>query len=232
MKEFLKTAVIIYGPPGSGKGTQAELLAKKLDLIHFDTGRFIERAVNNPKKHRDPIIQREKELFNSGQLNTPDWVLKIVVQKTKDIAKAGWGLVFSGSPRTVYEAFGNDTTEGLLKILEKLYGRKNLFIFLLKVKPAVSLSRNSQRLVCSHCDKQMLGFYSKLHKKICPLCGAALKKRILDKPETIKIRLQQFKERTDPIFTQMKKRGYTIHPIDGEVPPYDVFGQIIKILVK
>ena len=54
----MKKTIIIYGPPGSGKGTQAELLARKFPLIHFDTGRYIESIIRAPGATKDPVIQR------------------------------------------------------------------------------------------------------------------------------------------------------------------------------
>lgn len=238
MKDSSKIAVIIYGSPGSGKGTQADLLAKKFNLIHFDTGQYLESVINDPKNKKDARIQKEKKLFDTGILLTPSWVLEIISEKAKQIAKAGWGLVFSGSPRTFYEAFGKNKNKGLIKILEEIYGRSKIFFFLLKVHPDTSIQRNSQRLICSNCGRQLLGFYSQFyqlkHKHIgCPFCAAALRKRTLDNPETIKVRLKEYQKRTSPIFAGLKKHGYKLHRIDGELLPYKVFKGInTKIKLK
>ena len=99
-------AVMIYGQPGSGKGTQANLLQAVKNFYHFDTGRYIERVIRDPANAKDKIIQREKKLNESGLLNTPSWVLGIFKKETEKIAKANMGIVYSGSPRTMYEAFG------------------------------------------------------------------------------------------------------------------------------
>ena len=147
-------------------------------------------------------------------------------------------MVFSGSPRTFYEAFGNDKNNGLIKMLEELYGHSKIFFFLLKVHSDTSIRRNSQRLICSNCGRQLLGFYTQLyrlkHKHIgCPFCAAVLRKRTLDNPETIKIRLKEYHERTSPIFGGLKKHGYKLHQINGELLPYKVFKSIIaKIKLK
>ncbi|MDO8536923.1 MAG: nucleoside monophosphate kinase, partial [bacterium] len=122
-----KIVVVLYGPPGSGKGTQANLLAHELDLIHFDTGRFLASVVHNPRRQKEKVIQRERKLLDGGKLMTPSFVFREVARETKRLGETDWGLVFSGSPRTVYEA------ERLYPILEKFYGKKNIFIFIFKL---------------------------------------------------------------------------------------------------
>ena len=92
------TAIIIIGPPGSGKGTQAELLAKKFGLVHLDSGAYLEQVVYNPRFKNNKEIQRERKLFETGKLLTPSWVLEIVGGKIKELAKAKMGVVLSGSP--------------------------------------------------------------------------------------------------------------------------------------
>ena len=76
-------AVIIYGPPGSGKGTQAQLLAEKFDLIHLDSGRYLREILYNPKFKKNKIIQRERKINEAGKLNTPSWVLKIIGERVE-----------------------------------------------------------------------------------------------------------------------------------------------------
>jgi adenylate kinase len=223
----MKQAVIIYGPPGAGKGTQANLLAWIKNYYHFDTGKYIEEVVHNPDNQKNSAIQRERRLFDTGELCTPSWVLKIVSEKTKKIAKAGFNIIFSGSPRTVFEAFGDKKNQGLIEILERSYGRKNIKIFLLKIKPATSIKRNSGRMICSICATPIL---AGSQQPVCSICSAPLRKRILDNPETIKIRLQEYKKRTYPILDGLKSRGYKITEIDGEPPPYKIHQNILRHL--
>jgi len=234
-----KKAVILYGPPGSGKGTLASLLAKNFDFIHFDTGRYLGRLLANPAYRKDKIIQREKKLFEKGILCTPAWVLKIVSQAARKIAAADWGLVFSGSPRTILEAFGDPEgiasrsygagkkQTGLIKILEKIYGRNNIFIFELKAKPQTSIKRNLTRVVCTVCGQPSLFLYT---GKIpcCAVCAGPLEKRIDDDSKIIKTRLIEYQKRTQPIFKGLKKEGYQVIKIDGEPAPYKVFQKIVQ----
>ena len=223
-------AVIIYGPPGAGKGTQANLLAWKKGWIHFDTGKFLETLAYDPANARKKTIARERRNFESGRLFTPSFVLREVARRAQQIAEAGASLVFSGSPRTLYEAFGTKKQVGLVATLEKLYGKKNVRVVVLAVTPASSLRRNANRLICSFCGTPSLMLYAdkKCPPRVCLICGAPLRRRTLDKPVIIKERLREFKNRTEPIFSELRRRGYRLHEIDGEPAPYTVAHAIAK----
>jgi adenylate kinase family enzyme len=75
--------------------------------LHFDTGKYLEQVVHDPENLKDPEIKEQAKLFDSGILLDPSWVLEVVKEKTKKIAAAGFNIVYSGSPRTAYEAFGD-----------------------------------------------------------------------------------------------------------------------------
>jgi len=226
----MKKAVIIYGPPGAGKGTQANLLACKDDFVHFDTGKYLEQVVHDPANKKNKMIQRERKLFDSGILMTPSFVLKVVRDKTTEIAEAGFNVVYSGSPRTMFETLGDKKNKGLIAHLEKLYGKKNIAVIFLKVQARHSLTRNANRKICALCGFAIL--YSKETKNIknCPLHGGKLRTRTLDKPSVIKVRLKEFKERTLPIINMLKKRGYKINMVNGEPLPYTVHANIVRHL--
>jgi len=221
----MKKVIILYGPPGSGKGTQANLLAGKLDVIHFDTGRVLEVVVHDPANRKSAVIQREKKLFDSGKLLTPSWILGIVEREAKKIYAADYGIVFSGSPRTMYEA------KGLLPFLAKLYGKKNIHVFVLTATADMSIERNSSRLICKFCGYGLLSsYYPSKNPKHCPVCGGPFYKRTLDNPETIKVRLKEYTERTEPVLKFMRNNGVKITELDARPAPYKVFERIAKVL--
>jgi len=217
-----KLAVAIYGAPGSGKGTQANLLEYKYGFIHFDTGKYIEQLVHDPASQKKAIIKRERELFDTGRLCTPSWVLKVVKDKAKKFAKAGVSVVFSGSPRTLYEA------KGLVPELAKLYGKKNMIFFHLEVPREVSVKRNMVRERCSLCGTIIIDLGYRLHR--CPICKGKLVRRTLDNEVTIAERFIEYHKRTEPVFDFVKKLGYKIIGIDGTPLPEDVFKKISKNL--
>src|SRR3989344_1179098 len=222
----MNKAIIMYAPPGAGKGTQAKLLVEKFYLVHFDTGAYIENLVHDPVKLKSKTVQRERRIYDTGTLNTPSWVLKIVKQHTKEIHDAGLGVVFSGSPRTMFEAFGDAKTEGFISFLTRAYGKENIIFIQLIVDASKSVLRNNRRLVCSMCRSSVLGIYH--HLKICPSCGGKLVKRTLDNPEKHKMRIEQYIQRTKPILQELRRHGYRIVSIDGTPMPYAVFRNIVK----
>ena len=118
---------------------QATLLEHNKGFIHFDTGRYLERVVHDPANQKSKIIKEQRKLFDSGHLNTPSWVFKIVRDEVTRMSKAREDIVFSGSPRTLFEA------EHLIPLLEKLYKRKNIRFFLLDVPKEVAVNRNIAR---------------------------------------------------------------------------------------
>jgi len=224
---------MIMGPQGSGKGTQAELLAKKFDLFHFDTGQYLRAILYDPASKNDKIIQRERKLNEAGILNTPSWILKIMVQAVKKLAALKKGIVFSGSPRTFYEAFGyeqgkrpKNPQEGLLATLEKCYGKKNVYIFSLDIPLKDSIKRIIARLSCSVCGSPFMTQKYKISS--CPFCGGKIIKRKDDNKESIMKRLDEYEKRTMPIFAELKKRKYKILKIDGAPAPYKIHKTIIS----
>jgi adenylate kinase len=223
----MKKAVIIYGPPGSGKGTQAELLARNFGFVHFDTGRYIEGVVHDPSLRKDRVVQRERFNFDTGKLCTPGWVLKITAEETERIAGSDMSIVFSGSPRTLFEALGDRDNRGLIEVLTRLYGKKNIFIVKLMVKGGSSMKRNSARLLCSVCGLPRL---AGSHEGKCSFCGGSLRTRTLDDPKVIVVRLKEYENRTFPILDRMKRGGYKIADINGEPAPFKVHREIVRKL--
>ncbi len=221
-------AVIIYGPPGSGKGTQANLLAGKSGFSHLDTGEYLRNILHDPDSQKNKIILKERKLNDSGKLNTPSWVLKIIGQRVREISKLKKSIVFSGSPRTVFEALGDSKNKGMIKILEQAYGKKNIFVFLLEIPPSVSLKRNSKRSSCSVCKTVLLAKYNNL--KSCPFCGGKIKRRQDDEKEIILTRLEEYRTRTLPIINELKRRKYHIIKISGLPAPYKIHKKITSYL--
>jgi adenylate kinase len=214
--------VILYGFPGAGKDTQAEILEESLDFSQISSSKLIEEKIFNPELQNDPVIKKERELYEKGVLCTPEWVTKIINDKVAEMHAEKRSPVFSGSPRTLYEA------ENEIPYWESIYQKEKIFIFLIKISEDTSIFRNTHRRVCSICRHPII--YSEENKSItiCPMCGGVLKKRLLDTEELMQTRVKEYKERTEPIFVYLKNKGYKIFEIDGEVSPNEVAKQIIK----
>ena len=218
----MRKAIILMGPPGAGKGTQAELLAYKYGLIQFDTGRYLEGLFR--EKKMPPAIRRE---FEKGHLIDPAWALRVFKKQIEKIAKTGMGVIFSGSFRTVLETFGEGKKKGIMDALTKNYGKRNIIVFELIIPPKITIFRNSKRKICSVCWKPHLLGPS---LRTCPFCGGKLIKRVQDKPSIIKTRLKEYEKRTKPVLTRMKSSGFKVIKIDGRPRPAIVFEKIVRHL--
>lgn len=219
-----KIALVIYGPPGAGKGTQANLAAEHLNLIHFDTGKYLREYLYDLSNANKLVVKKERKLNEAGKLNTPSFVARIIINEVIRISKAGFGIVFSGSPRTVFEA------EKLTPVLERHYGRRNLRFVVLAIKRGTSFRRNSQRISCNYCGLTILQTLlpNKYYLKFCPFCGSKFSRRKDDNQKVIAVRLKEYEERTKPIFRFLKKRGYRIRTVNGEPLPYKVSAAILR----
>ncbi|MCJ7786817.1 nucleoside monophosphate kinase, partial [Patescibacteria group bacterium] len=179
--------VIILGPPGSGKGTQAELLSQKLNLHHLETSKIIEKNLLNVQKSDFVIIKgkkyfliKEKELRESGGLMSSPLIAFWIKNKIKELAREEKGIIFSGSPRTLYEG------KELIPFLKKLYRTKDIKTILIKLSPKESIWRNSHRKTCELMRHPILFAKETAELTRCPLDGSKLVIRKDDNPQTIK----------------------------------------------
>ncbi|MEK7076401.1 MAG: nucleoside monophosphate kinase [Patescibacteria group bacterium] len=207
-----KKIIILIGPIGSGKDTQADILADKLHLFRLRTSQLLEDKFNHVKPDNPDYnkLQKEKTLWAGGTLNTPEWVLSVVQEKVKEVASGGQGIIFSGSPRTLFEA------EGLMPFLEKLYGKESIKIFLISLSAEESIKRNSKRLICKQNLHPIAPDLVEKGITKCPIDSSELVTRVLDKPETIKVRYQEYLNRTAPIIDYFKDQGLKMADINGE----------------
>ncbi|MEK7503839.1 MAG: nucleoside monophosphate kinase [Patescibacteria group bacterium] len=230
MKKSSALVVIILGPPGSGKGTQAELIAGKFNLYNLETSKIIESKVMKAQKGEYALVagkkyyfSHEKELWVKGILCSPPFVSFLVRTKLQELAEVGRGIVMSGSPRTLPEG------EDIIPLIKKLYGAQNIRVILLELTPEQTIWRNSHRRICELMRHPILStqkeFLSLTH---CPLDGSKLmKRRGLDDPETIKTRLKEYKERTFPLVNYLKKQKLKVNKINGERSVEDVHKDVL-----
>ncbi len=219
--ENKKWVVVLVGPPGAGKGTQAELLAEEFGLYNFETSKIIEEKFADAEPN-DEILKKEKEKFKSGQLNNPELVRKWVLDKVQVLSSEGQGIVFSGSPRTLFEA------EGEIPVLEELYGKENVKVINLEIHELGSIERNSTRRLCEKNRHPIPNFPEFKDITECPKDGSKIVTRSLDTPETIKVRYQVYLKETKPVLEFLEKRGYNIIEIEGDQPIDKVFQDILE----
>lgn len=224
--------IILLGPPGSGKGTQAELLSEKLNLYYIETSKIIEANVMKAKpgdfvkiEGKKYSLLEEKTFWKTGKLCTPEVVSFWIKIKTKELSKEGRGLVFAGSPRTLYEG------KEVIPLLKKIYGSKNIKIFLLEISPEETMFRNSKRRICELMRHPILADEETEKITKCPLDGSKLiRRKGLDDPEVIKVRLKEYRERTYPLIDYFKEQGLKVKKINGEKPVVNVFDALLETL--
>jgi adenylate kinase len=150
----------------------------------------------------------------------------LVVEKVKELAQEGKGTIFSGSPRTLYEA------EQEMPEFDRLYGRDNIKIFYITLSEEESIRRNSERRICEKnrhpiprpgYDPKFAGITK------CPWDDSPIITRpALDKPEIIKERYKVFLRDTAPVLDYFRQRGYGLIEINGEQPIEKVFEDILE----
>lgn len=209
-----KKLVIFIGPPGSGKGTIANLLEDNLGFKHMESSKLIEEKFEKTKPG-DPDwdeVEKERELFDAGVLTTSSFVFGLIKGKVREMSALGKSVVLSGSPRTLEEA-GFE-----LPIFIEEYSKENVHVILMDVSPEVSISRNSRRRICKK-ERHPIPWTPETENiTVCPEDGSNLIDRgTLDDPETIKIRLETYKKETEPILGYIEKE-FGIAPVfvDGE----------------
>jgi adenylate kinase len=207
--------IIILGPQGSGKGTQANLLAKKLNLFYFDMGKFLrEEAKNNSTL--DEIVNK-KGGFVPEDMSTP-LALKYIEERVPERDN----IIFDGVPRSKKQ---NNILEEWLR--EK--AKKIDWVILLEVPEGVSIDRLSARRMCKKC-----GNIYNLITEAPPTpdkcsCGGELYQREDDYPEAIKKRLSWYRELTEPLLKDYESRGILIR-VNGEKPVEEIFKDILAKL--
>jgi len=213
------------GLPGIGKGTQALKLVERFpNFMHFDTGGEIYRRINDPAFANDPRVREQKRIYESGVLNDPRWVAKLVEERTRFYAREGEGIIFSGSPRTLYEA------KKIIPLLCKVYGKEHVLVLLLTTSEETAKKRGLNRLVCSNpeCRYPTTKKYS---GKRCPNCGKRLPFAKEQKGEDWKTskfetRLKEFYERTLPALNYLRSLGL-VEEINGEEAKGEVFQKVL-----
>jgi adenylate kinase len=216
--------IILFGPPGAGKGTQAEWLCGALDIAHLSSGDMLRTAVAN----KTPVGVQAKSYMEAGKLVPDDVVIGVVIEAVERVRREGKaGYALDGFPRTLVQA------EKLREALEKARDKIDA-VLLINTPDAVVLERLTQR---RSCPKQGCGAVYNLKSKqpkqdgVCDVCGTALIQRADDKPETIKTRQAQYWKDTQPLVEYYKRAG-VLADLPGDGTVYEVAGRILEAVAK
>lgn len=213
--------IILFGPPGSGKGTQVKLLAEKFVLEYFGSGEELRQR----QKISDFTGKKLKEVMNRGEWAPELVIIKIWLDKLEEFKKKRKfnGLVYDGGPRRMLEA-------QLFDMALKWYKwHESVKVIFVNISKRESITRLTKRRQCKRCGRLIpwLGEFKKL--KNCDKCGGKLIIRADDKPKAIKKRWEEFEEKTIPVINYYKKQGKLIK-INGEQPIEKVFQDTLKTI--
>lgn len=203
--------ILIFGPPGAGKGTQGRRLAAELGLAYIASGDLFRQQV----EAGTALGRLAKEYMERG-LYVPDEITVRMVLGRLEEPDAARGAILDGFPRTVPQA------EALEKALAERGAGVDL-VFYIKISEAEALRRVRGRWVCRNCQ----AVYNQETNPpkvpgVCDLCGGELYQRSDETPETLRRRFEVFAEQTVPVLEYYRARGLLVE-VDGERPIEEVF---------
>jgi adenylate kinase len=206
--------LILIGPPGAGKGTQAERLVADFDLPYYATGDILREAVRNETE----LGREAKEYMDRGDL-VPDELISRVIMERLDTDEAADGFLLDGFPRTVLQA------ETLDEELESR-GRSLTAVLLLDASDHEVIRRLSGRRICvKNQHVYHVEFDPPKNEGVCDQDGSRLIQRDDDKPETVQRRLDVYHEQTEPVISWYEEKGL-LRRFDGDRTPDDVHAHI------
>lgn len=211
--------LVLIGPPGAGKGTQAERLAAHFKIPRLTTGDLLRQAVAD----QTPLGKKVKSILDRGALVPDETILELMTERMggKDCRS---GFILDGFPRTVGQALG----------LEVWLRKKQEFlsaVLAIAIPKEEAILRNTSRRQCAQCGKTYnIRFFPPKKGNRCEDCGGTLKQRSDDKEETVRHRLDVYENQTAPLLSYYDEKKL-LKKIDGLQTPDQVF-ESIRSLIK
>jgi len=207
--------LIIFGSPGVGKGTLSDMLSNKYKIPHISTGDIFRNEIKSGNSELMQYVEKG--------LLVPDSVVNKVTENGLKQDRCKDGFILDGYPRTI------DQAEFLDNILWKL-NKKMDIVLNLAASDTLVIERLSQRRVCGKCGATYNLITLKPKKKnVCDKCGSPLVQRQDDEPETVKKRIEVYRQETIQVIDYYKKKKILVD-IDAAKKPKDVFNVIVKVV--
>ena len=210
--------VILLGPPGSGKGTQAQKIGERYHIPQISTGDILRSAV----KEQTPLGVEAQGYMDQGRL-VPDEVVVGIVRERLTASDCNGGFMLDGFPRTLPQAEALDATLGEMK-------REIHHVISIEVDNEELLRRLTGRRTCRNCGAMYHIMFNPPQKDgICDQCGGELFQRDDDQEATIRARLQVYEEQTAPLIAYYNKKGL-LRPIEGVGAIEEIFQKIVEVI--
>jgi adenylate kinase len=206
--------IILFGPPGVGKGTQAKLLVEEFHSVHISTGDLLREAVKN----KTILGLKAKSFMDAGNL-VPDDVVVGLIEEVLMSDDARENFILDGFPRTLPQASALDA------LFEKLSVRLDSVISL-GVDNEEIIDRLNQRRLCRGCGRIYTIARIDASLRVCPQCGGEVYQRDDDKPEPVRRRLEVYQQQTEPLIDYYRKTNRLV-PING----MDEIGYVHKLVL-
>ncbi|MGB5933865.1 MAG: adenylate kinase [Anaerolineae bacterium] len=210
--------LILLGPPGAGKGTQAALLSQRLGTPHVASGDLFREAM----KKGTGWGKKARSYMERGVL-VPDEVTNAMIEKRLKESDCAQGVILDGFPRTIEQA---RALEGILAERGKKIDR----VLLIQVSEGTLIERLSGRRTCRRCQANYHILFNPPQKEgVCDKCGGDLYQRSDDREETVRRRFRVYSEETAPLIDHYRRQGL-LTEIDGEQGIEGVQGRILSAL--
>ena len=211
--------VILLGPPGAGKGTQAKRLEERYGLTQLSTGDMLRAE----RKSGSELGRKAQAIMDAGNLVSDDIIIELIARRI-DQLKGGKGFILDGFPRTVPQA----------EALDRMLAEKGLrldAVIEMTVDEAALIDRIAGRFSCAKCGASYHDRFNRPSQDgVCDVCGShEFIRRADDRPEAVKIRLQAYREQTAPILPYYRGKG-VLRSVDGMAEIDEVGRQIETIL--
>ncbi len=204
--------VILIGPPGSGKGTQAFNIKEKYNLEHISTGDLFRAAIKNQTE----IGKQVSSILEAGELVSDELTLSIVEEAIEKVSSVGYML--DGYPRTIRQA----------ELLDELETEIDAVIYF-SIDSEMLIERLTGRRVCKTCGASFHVMFNKpITEGVCDLCNGELYQRNDDNEESAKTRLSEFFDKTLPLIDFYNKKG-KLYEVDASASMEEVSSNIDKI---
>lgn len=210
--------LILLGPPGAGKGTQAQMIAQRYHITQISTGDILRKTV----EENISLGAELKTFMDQGQLVPDEVVIRIIEERLRAL-DCNLGFILDGFPRTIAQA------DALQPILTKI-GKSIDHVINIEVDSEELVRRLSGRRTCKNCGAMFhLLFHPPEQEGLCDRCGGTLYQREDDKEETIRTRLEEYQKQTAPLIQYYRIKSF-LRSIQGVGGQDQIFERIVRLL--